>query len=102
MIRKLRSADQTGDLNRQFRGYLRTSILIIDEVGYLPLSRSDANLVFQIIARRYEKGSVIITSNKTFRLNGARSSPTRSSPRPSSTGSSTTATSSPSTGPAGA
>src|SRR6266700_491008 len=34
--------------------------------GYLPLTRSDANLVFQIIARRYEKGSVIITSNKTF------------------------------------
>ncbi len=66
MIRKLRSADQTGDLNRQLRGYLRTSILIIDEVGYLPLTRSDANLVFQIIARRYEKGSVIITSNKTF------------------------------------
>src|SRR5216683_1811468 len=66
MIRKLRNADQAGDLGRQLRGYLRTSILIIDEVGYLPLSRHDANLVFQIIARRYEKGSVIITSNKAF------------------------------------
>src|SRR6266568_1777619 len=55
-----------GALGRQFRGYLRSSVLIIDEVGYLPLTRSDANLVFQIIARRYEKGSVIITSNKTF------------------------------------
>src|SRR5207245_8211403 len=66
MIRKLRAADAAGDLGRQLRGYLRTSILIIDEVGYLPLSRHDANLVFQIIARRYEKGSVIITSNKAF------------------------------------
>src|SRR6266496_2666362 len=66
MIRKLRTADAAGDLGRQLRGYLRASVLIIDEVGYLPLSRSDANLVFQIIARRYEKGSVIITSNKTF------------------------------------
>src|SRR5208283_3980717 len=66
MVRKLRTADAAGDLGRQLRGYLRTSILIIDEAGYLPLSRHDANLVFQIIARRYEKGSVIITSNKTF------------------------------------
>ena len=66
MVRKLRNADTAGDLGRQLRGYLRTSILVIDEVGYLPLSRHDANLVFQIIARRYEKGSVIITSNKAF------------------------------------
>jgi DNA replication protein DnaC len=66
MIRKLRTADAAGDLGRQLRGYLRSSILIVDEVGYLPLNRHDANLVFQIIARRYEKGSVVITSNKTF------------------------------------
>ena len=66
MVRRLRNADQASDLGRQLRGYLRTSILIINEVGYLPLSRHDANLVFQIIARRYEKGSVIITSNKAF------------------------------------
>ena len=66
MIRKLRTADAAGDLGRQLRGYLRTAILVIDEVGYLPLSRHDANLVFQIIARRYEKGSIIITSNKAF------------------------------------
>ena len=66
MVRKLRAADDTGDLNRQMRTYLRSSVLIIDEVGYLPLDRRDANLVFQEIARRYEKGSVIITSNKAF------------------------------------
>lgn len=66
MVRKLRAADAAGDLGRQLRGYLRSSILIVDEVGYLPLNRNDANLVFQIIARRYEKGSVIITSNKAF------------------------------------
>ena len=66
MIRKLRTADQAGDLGRQLRGYLRSSILVINEVGYLPLNRHDANLVFQIIARRYEKGSIIITSNKAF------------------------------------
>ena len=59
MIRKLRNADAAGDLGRQLRGYLRTSVLIIDEVGYLPLSRHDANLVFQIIARRYEKDDMM-------------------------------------------
>lgn len=66
MVRKLRTADAAGDLGRQLRGYLRTAILVIDEVGYLPLNRHDANLVFQIVARRYEKGSIIITSNKAF------------------------------------
>ncbi len=66
MVRKLRAADAAGDLGRQMRTYLRTSVLIIDQVGYLPVDRCDANLVFQVIARRYEKGSVIITSNKTF------------------------------------
>jgi len=50
MVRKLRAADDTGDLNRQMRTYLRSSVLIIDEVGYLPLDRRDANLVFQVIA----------------------------------------------------
>ena len=66
MVRKLRTADDAGDLNRQMRPYLSRSVLIIDEVGYLPMDRRDANLVFQVFARRYEKGSVIITSNKAF------------------------------------
>jgi hypothetical protein len=36
------------------------------KVGYLPLDRADANIVFQLVSRRYEKGSIIITSNKAF------------------------------------
>ena len=39
---------------------------MLDEVGYLPLDRSAANMVFQLISRRYERGSVILTSNKAF------------------------------------
>ncbi len=42
------------------------SILIIDEVGYLPLQRNQANLFFQVIAKRYEQGSIILTSNLSF------------------------------------
>jgi DNA replication protein DnaC len=41
-------------------------LLIIDEIGYLPMNREQANLFFQVIAQRYEKGSVIVTSNLPF------------------------------------
>jgi DNA replication protein DnaC len=43
-----------------------SSLLIIDEIGYLPMSKEQANLFFQVIANRYEKGSVILTSNLSF------------------------------------
>src|SRR5208337_5539600 len=41
-------------------------LLILDEIGYLPMSREQANLFFQLVARRYERGSMILTSNLTF------------------------------------
>jgi DNA replication protein DnaC len=41
-------------------------LLVIDEVGYQSLERAEANLVFQVISKRYEKGSTLLTSNKSF------------------------------------
>ena len=41
-------------------------MLVIDEIGYLPMSREQANLFFQVIAKRYEKGATIVTSNLPF------------------------------------
>jgi DNA replication protein DnaC len=41
-------------------------LLIIDEIGYLPFGREQANLFFQVVARRYEKGSMILTSNLAY------------------------------------
>jgi DNA replication protein DnaC len=41
-------------------------VLVLDEVGYLPLGRDEANMVFQLVSRRYERGSIILTSNKSF------------------------------------
>lgn len=41
-------------------------LLIIDEIGYLPMSRAQANLFFQIVAQRYERGSMILASNPMF------------------------------------
>jgi len=66
LVRRLRVAEATGRFNRQLQAYLRPSVLIVDEVGYLPLDRAEANMVFQLVSRRYERGSMIITSNKSF------------------------------------
>jgi DNA replication protein DnaC len=48
------------------RGVLAYRLLIIDEIGYLPMQRDQANLFFQVIAKRYEKGATIVTSNLPF------------------------------------
>jgi DNA replication protein DnaC len=66
MVRNLKEAEATGRFARKLATYLKPSVLVLDEVGYLPLSRPEANMVFQLISRRYEKGSVIWTSNKAF------------------------------------
>ncbi|GAA4462538.1 IS21-like element helper ATPase IstB [Phytohabitans houttuyneae] len=66
MVRQLSAADAIGRLTRKLHTYLRPSVLVIDEVGYQPLERAEANLVFQVISKRYEKGSTLLTSNKSF------------------------------------
>jgi DNA replication protein DnaC len=48
------------------RGILAYRLLIIDEIGYLPMSREQANLFFQVMAKRYERGSLLFTSNLGF------------------------------------
>ncbi|MFI7643532.1 IS21-like element helper ATPase IstB [Nonomuraea sp. NPDC049400] len=66
MVANLKTAEAAGSLNRKLGTYLRPSVLVIDEVGYEILERGEANLVFQVISKRYEKGSIILTSNKSF------------------------------------
>ena len=50
-------------LQRQFAGY---KLLIIDELGYVPLSQTGAELLFEVFSQRYERGSTIVTSNLPF------------------------------------
>lgn len=50
----------------RMRGGLRAALIIVDEVGYLPLERREANVFFQFVAHRYEKASLVLTSNKDF------------------------------------
>jgi DNA replication protein DnaC len=66
MVRHLRAADEVGRLNRKMCTYTRPAVLVLDEIGYLPLDRTAANFVFQIISKRYETGHIIFTSNKSF------------------------------------
>jgi len=62
----LASYDLNGSLEKFIESLSRLDLLIIDELGYLELSKKTASLFFRLIAKRYEKGSVIVTSNKPF------------------------------------
>ncbi len=53
-------------LDQELKRLERYQLLIVDEVGYLPLERQAANLLFALVSRRYERGSIIITSNRGF------------------------------------
>jgi DNA replication protein DnaC len=66
MIRALAAADRVGKLDAKLRSYTtKSQLLVIDEVGYLPLTRTEANYLFQVVSSRYERSSVILTSNKS-------------------------------------
>lgn len=66
LVRQLREAELTGRFAKKLQTYLKPAVLVLDEVGYLPLTRAEANMVFQLVSRRYERGSIILTSNKAF------------------------------------
>jgi DNA replication protein DnaC len=66
LVRRLRAAEAAGRFPRQLRTYLRPAVLVLDEVGYQPLTREEANMVFQLISMRYETGAIILTSNKAL------------------------------------
>jgi DNA replication protein DnaC len=53
-------------LDRRLRVYLAPKVLIIDEMGYLPLDDLGATIFFQLVSARYERGSIILTSNKSY------------------------------------
>jgi DNA replication protein DnaC len=66
LIENLKKAHYENRLHDKLRILVRYKLLIIDEIGYLPMDIAGANLFFQLIAKRYEKSSTIFTSNKTF------------------------------------
>lgn len=67
VINDLQAAQQDGGLKRALKKYLRPALLILDEVGYLPIDQKGADLLFQVISQRYERGSIVLTTNKPFK-----------------------------------
>lgn len=66
LINDLRKAKYENKLEQKIKFYHKYKLLIIDEIGFLPLSKDDANMFFQLIAKRYETRSTIITTNIAF------------------------------------
>jgi DNA replication protein DnaC len=67
VINTLAAAKNAGRLKQELKKYTKPALLILDELGYLPLDKSGADLLFQVISLRYEQGSVMITSNRAFK-----------------------------------
>jgi DNA replication protein DnaC len=67
MINILTTAQINGTLEKKLKEYTRVDLLLLDELGYLPIDKRGADLMFQVVAARYECGSIVITTNRTFR-----------------------------------
>jgi DNA replication protein DnaC len=66
LLEELMLSRRDGSLLSKLMAYSRLHLLVVDELGYMPISREQANLLFQLISIRYEKGSIILTSNYNF------------------------------------
>ena len=66
LITSLEDAQQAGHLQQRMKTLVFPSLLVVDEIGYLPVSRTGAMLFFQLMAKRYEHASTVLTSNKSF------------------------------------
>jgi DNA replication protein DnaC len=66
LMTRLVKAKHENRLERALKQLTYPKVLIIDEVGYLPLSRDEASLFFRLVVRRYERASLIVTSNKSY------------------------------------
>src|ERR671913_2553488 len=66
IIASLAKAERDGQLRERIRFLARASLLVVDEIGYLPVTPGGGNLFFQLVNARYEKGAMILTSNRGF------------------------------------
>jgi DNA replication protein DnaC len=66
LLTSLEEAQQAGRLTQRMKTLVFPALLVVDEIGYLPVSRTGAMLFFQLMAKRYEHASTILTSNKSF------------------------------------
>jgi DNA replication protein DnaC len=67
VINALAAAQVAGRLKTELKKYTRPPVLVLDELGFLPIDKAGADLLFQVISQRYEQGAMIITSNRAFK-----------------------------------
>ena len=67
IVNTLSTGQKAGTLKAELKKYLRPAVLVIDELGYLPIDKHGADLLFQVISQRYERGSIILSTNKRFK-----------------------------------
>ena len=66
-INSLAAAQVAGRFRQELNRFLKPNLLILDELGYLPIDKTGADLLFQIFSQRYERGSIILTSNRAYK-----------------------------------
>ena len=67
IINTLSAASSLNCLDKAIKKYTLPKLLVIDELGYLPIDKLGANLLFQVISKRYETGSILLTGNRAFK-----------------------------------
>ncbi len=67
IVNSLSAAQHAGRFKTELRKFTRPALLIIDELGYLPIDKFGADILFQVISQRYEQGSIMLTTNKAFK-----------------------------------
>jgi DNA replication protein DnaC len=67
VINTLAAAQGSGRLKQELKKYTRPALLVLDELGFLPIDKPGADLLFQVISLRYEQGALVITSNRAYK-----------------------------------
>jgi len=67
IINTLTAAQTLGRLKNELKRYRKPTILVVDELGYLPIDKTGADLLFQVISQRYEQGSIVLTTNQPYK-----------------------------------
>lgn len=67
LLNRLLAAKAEHRLDVELKRVCRPEVLILDEIGYIPIDKHGADLLFQVVSRRYERGSIILTSNKAYK-----------------------------------
>ena len=67
VINTLTAAKSVGRMKQELKKYTRPPLLILDELGFLPIDKAGADILFQVFSLRYEQGALVITSNRAFK-----------------------------------